>query len=102
AGLHKLKKNFEDGNVDVNLVLTARPGLKPAALVKELNQRFQGLEVDAGGTPPQDVLLLQNVRTLPQALAVFLALLGLAALGHAPYPASRAAGGRPAGVLRTE
>ena len=83
AGLHKLKKNFEDGNVDVNLVLTARPGLKPAALVKELNQRFQGLEVDAGGTPPQDVLLLQNVRTLPQALAVFLALLGVAALGHA-------------------
>ena len=33
AGLHKLKKNFEDGNVDVNLVLTARPGLKPAAVV---------------------------------------------------------------------
>jgi ABC-type lipoprotein release transport system permease subunit len=83
AGLHKLKTNFEDGNVEVNLVITARPGLKPAALVKELNQRFQGLEISAGNTPPQDVLLLQNVRTLPQALAVFLALLGVAALGHA-------------------
>jgi ABC-type lipoprotein release transport system permease subunit len=29
------------------------------------------------------VLLLQNVRNLPRALAAFLALLGIAALGHA-------------------
>src|SRR5438874_1289115 len=76
-----LKKDFRDA--DVTLVITGRAGIKPAALVKELQQRFEGLEVGEGNTPPQDVLLLQNVRTLPKALAVFLALLGVAALGHA-------------------
>jgi ABC-type lipoprotein release transport system permease subunit len=81
AALDKFRKNFQYG--DVILVVTARPRLKPQALLEELNQRFQGIEVDAEGTPPQDVLLLQNVRTLPKALADFLALLGIAALGHA-------------------
>jgi ABC-type lipoprotein release transport system permease subunit len=81
AGLAKLKQDVT--STEASMAVTARPGLSSAALVKELSARFQGLEVDSGDTPPQDVLLLHNVRTLPQALAIFLALLGIAALGHA-------------------
>jgi predicted lysophospholipase L1 biosynthesis ABC-type transport system permease subunit len=71
------------GGGEVVFMVTPRSGLKPQVLRKELEERFQGVEVDPEGTPPQDVLLLQNVRNLPRALAVFLALLGIAALGHA-------------------
>jgi ABC-type lipoprotein release transport system permease subunit len=71
------------GAGEVVFMVTPRAGLTRAGLVKELNERFQGIEVDEEGTPPQDVLLLQNVRSLPRALAAFLALLGIAALGHA-------------------
>ena len=81
AGLANLKKDPTDG--EVVMMVTARPGVKQGALLKELNQRFQGVEVDAEGQPPQDVLLLQNVRGLPRALAAFLVLLGIAAVGHA-------------------
>lgn len=38
---------------------------------------------------PQDVMLLQNVRTLPFALAIFVVLLGLAALSHVLASAAR-------------
>ncbi|MBV9412025.1 MAG: ABC transporter permease [Acidimicrobiia bacterium] len=65
------------------IVVTARPGITQAAMMKELNPKFSGDEIDPGNTPPQDVRLLRNVRTLPQALAIFLAVLGIAALGHA-------------------
>jgi ABC-type lipoprotein release transport system permease subunit len=43
---------------------------------------LNGAEVDPS-QQPQDVLLLRNVRNLPRALAAFLALLGIAAVGHA-------------------
>ncbi|MCU1450484.1 MAG: hypothetical protein JWP02_2654, partial [Acidimicrobiales bacterium] len=81
AGLAKLKPDLLDA--ELSMAVTARRGVSSAALLKELKQRFDGLEVDSGDAPPQDVLLLHNVRTLPQALAVFLAVLGVAALGHA-------------------
>src|SRR5438067_205208 len=42
AGMSTLKKDFRDA--DVTLVVTGRAGIKPAALVKELGQRFQGIE----------------------------------------------------------
>ena len=71
------------GAGEVVFMVTPRAGLKPPALIKELNERFQGIEVDQEGNPPQDVLLLRNVRSLPRALAAFLAVLGIAALGHA-------------------
>jgi ABC-type lipoprotein release transport system permease subunit len=64
------------------LAVTGRPGLKPPALISHLQQSLGGLEVDAE-SQPQDVLLLQNVRTLPEALAIFLGVLGVAAVGHA-------------------
>lgn len=50
--------------------------------------RQTGAEVD-GLTVPQDVLNLRNVRPLPRALAGFLVLLGVAALGHALVTAVR-------------
>jgi ABC-type lipoprotein release transport system permease subunit len=79
--LAKLKQ--DSGDAEIELMVTGRPGVKSAALLKQLNQQVPGVEIDTGDTPPQDVLLLQNVRNLPRALAVFLAMLGIAALGHA-------------------
>jgi len=81
TGMDSLAKDLQAG--DVVFVVNGRPGIKQSALVKELNAKFQGDEVDPNNTPVQDVALLRNVRTLPEALAVFLALLGVAALGHA-------------------
>jgi len=46
------------------------------------------VEIDAI-TLPEDVTYLRNVRSLPKALAGFLALLGLCALGHALVTAVR-------------
>ena len=81
AGMATLKNDFEAG--DVNFMVTGRSGIKPEALAKELTPKFEGDEVGTAANPPQDVLLLQNVRSLPRALAAFLALLGIAAVGHA-------------------
>ena len=82
AGMGTLANGPGNGGNAV-VVVTGRSGVKQTALIKELTPKFDGDEVDAGNTEPQDVLLLRNVRTLPQALAIFLALLGTAALGHA-------------------
>jgi hypothetical protein len=82
AALAKLVSDPAD-NGEIVMMVTPRPGVKSGALIKELNQRFPGIEVDAEGQPPQDVLLLHNVRGLPRALAGFLVLLAIAAVGHA-------------------
>ena len=58
-----------------------------AASIRRLH-RVTGVEVD-GLIVPQDVLNLRNVRPLPRALAAFLVLLGIAALGHALITAVR-------------
>jgi hypothetical protein len=71
---------------DDTFVVTARSGVKPANLVRHLGDRFG--DVEKAGVP-QDVLALRNVRTLPRALAGFVVLLGLAALGHALATAVR-------------
>jgi hypothetical protein len=68
-------------HIDEEFPVVARKGIKPDTLVTNLQRRFSSSEVDAT-RPPQDVLLLHNVRTLPRALAVFLVLLGIAAVGH--------------------
>jgi len=80
-GMATLARDLDHG--EATFAVTGRPGVKQAALKKELAPKFDGDEVDVGNGPPQDVLLLRNVRTLPEALAIFLALLGIAALGHA-------------------
>jgi ABC-type lipoprotein release transport system permease subunit len=79
--METLSPDLQSG--DTTFVVTGRPGIKQAALLKELTPKFDGDEVGPGDTPVQDVVLLRNVRTLPEALAIFLALLGIAALGHA-------------------
>src|SRR5207302_6476899 len=79
--------NIDQAAPDDVIVATARPGVKPAALVDHLHEVF-GVEVEGSG-PPQDVLFLRNVRTLPRALAAFLAVLAVAALGHALVTAVR-------------
>lgn len=71
---------------DRSVLVTARAGVEPDALVSHLRSRFDAVE---GPTTPQDVLFLRNVRPLPHALAAFLVLLGLAALGHALVTAVR-------------
>jgi ABC-type lipoprotein release transport system permease subunit len=80
-GLAKLQQDPSRG--ELIMLVKARTGTTRSALVKELNQRFQGVEVDTEGSLPQDVSILQNVRNLPRALAAFLAVLGVAAVGHA-------------------
>jgi ABC-type lipoprotein release transport system permease subunit len=79
--------NIDQAAPDDVIVATARPGVKPAALVDHLHEAI-GVEVEGSG-PPQDVLFLRNVRTLPRALAAFLAVLAVAALGHALVTAVR-------------
>ena len=68
--------------------VTGRGGVKATTLIAHLHKRLGNVEVDSISSP-QDVLALRNVRALPQALAGFLVLLGLAALGHALITAVR-------------
>ncbi|MGZ6884835.1 MAG: FtsX-like permease family protein [Acidimicrobiia bacterium] len=70
---------------DVNVVASFRHA--PQRSVDAMH-RATKLEVDPVSTP-QDVLNLRNVRPLPRALAAFLVLLGMAALGHALVTAVR-------------
>ncbi|MDQ3306715.1 MAG: ABC transporter permease, partial [Actinomycetota bacterium] len=79
----------EAGFPDDLVVLTARPGVDPDALASRLAERYGDVEP---ASLPQDVLALGNVRTLPQALALFLVALALAALGHALVTAVRRRG----------
>jgi ABC-type lipoprotein release transport system permease subunit len=84
--------------VEEVLPVTARSGLKPAALVARLGDRLH-TEIDTIDQP-QDVVFLSDVRTLPRALAAFLALLGIAATAHALATAVRRRR-RDFAVLRT-
>ena len=61
-------------------ILVRGNGVDPNALAGELSEL--GVYTEPSSIP-QDVFLLRNVRTLPRALAAFLVLLGVAALGHA-------------------
>ncbi len=72
---------------DVRAVAAFRRSANAAAVVERLSNKAH-VEVDPI-TLPQDVLLLRNVRTLPKDLAIFLVLLGIAALGHALVTAVR-------------
>jgi hypothetical protein len=66
--------------VDTQLVVRARPGVESAAFLSHLQDVYGDVEP---ADLPQDVRFLGNVRTLPRALALFLAVLAVAALGHA-------------------
>jgi hypothetical protein len=86
AAFDRVGEEPPEGGPDKTFVVTAAAGVKPATLVSQLTSRFH--DVDEASVP-QDVLALRNVRTLPRGLAVFLVLLGLAALGHALVTAVR-------------
>ena len=66
---------------EIDLLVRAREG----ADLERLKADFADVSPEApeDASIPQDVILLRNVRTVPRALAAFLALLGIAALGHA-------------------
>ncbi len=72
-------------NEEVTVVASYRDQIGRS--VRALHQRTN-VEVE-GTTTPQDVLNLRNVRPLPRALAGFLVMLGIAALGHALVTAVR-------------
>ena len=75
----------ENGNTTV--AVTHR-GATPNAVLVERLRDATGVGVE-GLSLPQDVLLLRDVRALPKALAGFLVLLGVAAVGHALVTAVR-------------
>jgi ABC-type lipoprotein release transport system permease subunit len=64
------------------VVVRFAPGISPDAGVRGLYQRLGPAAEIETSSLPQDVEYLRNVRTLPKALAGFLVLLGLGALGH--------------------
>ncbi|HEX4493480.1 MAG TPA: ABC transporter permease [Acidimicrobiia bacterium] len=74
-------------NTDVGFVVTAKPGTSQDTLMHALAAHV-GNDLDSA-TLPQDVVYLRDVRSLPIALAIFLVLLALAALGHALTTAVR-------------
>ncbi|MEA2826895.1 MAG: putative transport system permease protein [Actinomycetota bacterium] len=57
-------------------------GISPEKGIEGLHQRLGPAAEIESSALPQDVEYLRNVRTLPKALAAFLVLLGLGALGH--------------------
>jgi ABC-type lipoprotein release transport system permease subunit len=85
-GMDRIKEPGDRFGTEI--AVQAKPGVSPDQLAEALAKRLPDAELDIPG-PPQDVLLLRNVRTLPRVLAGFLGLLGVAALGHALVTAVR-------------
>lgn len=67
---------------ETTILVRFRSGVPVEDGIAALEERFgPGVEIEPSSLP-LDVGLLRNVRTLPKALAGFLVLLGLGALGH--------------------
>lgn len=79
-GFEAVAARTHDG-ADEAVVIVLRSGVPVEATVEELAGRLGGVEVERVSLP-QDVAFLENVRGLPKSLAVFLLLLGVAALAH--------------------
>ena len=77
AGFDRLVPGQEQK--DLELLIRLRGGARTARFVAEMSE----LAYVEPSSIPEDVELLRNVRTLPKALAAFLVLLAVAALGHA-------------------
>ena len=71
----------EHSTTDDAFAVTARHGVSQATLERALNDHITH-DTDTV-TIPQDVVFLRAVRSLPIALAAFLVLLAIAAVGHA-------------------
>ena len=87
TGMDRVKEPGDRFGTEIAVI--AKPGVSPEEVSEAIAKRLpDGQPLDIPG-PPQDVLLLRNVRTLPRVLAGFLGLLGVAALGHALVTAVR-------------
>lgn len=88
TGMDRVKEPGDRFGTEI--AVQAKPGVSSERLAEALAKRLpeDAEPLDVPG-PPQDVLLLRNVRTLPRVLAGFLGLLGVAALGHALVTAVR-------------
>jgi ABC-type lipoprotein release transport system permease subunit len=80
SGMTRLKAPSDPFGDQV--VVKAVDGVELQTFEESLRARVGDAEIEVA-SPPQDLLLLRNVRTLPRVLAAFLGLLGVAALGHA-------------------
>lgn len=80
-GMAEVAPEFETDDGLETVVVVRVPGDDTSEL--EALEEELGVETEIGIAPPQDVVYLQEVRRLPIALAAFLALLAVSALGHA-------------------
>lgn len=86
-GLDPLATKPAEDVPEQTIVATLRQGVDRDEAVATLSEST-GTYAESPSLP-QDVVFLSNVRTLPVALAIFLAVLGLAALGHVLVSAVR-------------
>ncbi len=80
-GFEALAAAAPEGSLTEAVLVEFAPGVATDAAVPGINERLPGVEIERQELP-QDVSYLKNVRTLPKALAGFLVLLGVGALGH--------------------
>jgi ABC-type lipoprotein release transport system permease subunit len=89
AGLRAIAKNDPDLGAEESVGITVEPGTDIEALAGRLTDQFpEGVRIEQTSLP-QDVVNLENVRSLPRVLAIFLAFLGIAAVGHVLVTAVR-------------
>jgi hypothetical protein len=90
-----------DGDENGRVVVRFASGISAAEGERRMTDALPGsLSIYAFATPPGDVVNLSQVRSLPRALAGFLVLLALAAVGHALATSVRRRR-RDLGVLRS-
>jgi predicted lysophospholipase L1 biosynthesis ABC-type transport system permease subunit len=89
AGLRALASNTPEGGAEPTIGFKVRAGTDIEALAGRLQERLGPAAGLDRTTLPQDVIYLRNVRSLPRILAVFLAFLGIAAVGHVLVTAVR-------------
>lgn len=80
-GFEALAPAAPEGSLSEEVLVEFAPGVAADAAVPAIADRLPGVEIESQELP-QDVAYLKNVRTLPKALAGFLVLLGVGALGH--------------------
>jgi hypothetical protein len=80
---------LDEGDVERAIGFTVEPGTDLEALADRLADPLGPTARVEQTALPQDVYQLRNVRSLPRVLAIFLALLGIAAVGHVLVTAVR-------------
>lgn len=80
-GFEALAPAAPEGSLTEAVLVEFAPGVVTDAALPGVAERLPDVEIERQELP-QDVSYLKNVRTLPKALAGFLVLLGVGALGH--------------------